>query len=260
MADILTLEKESLSYRTIASRLLHCDCDDFPVLLKKFLFATKELSLYASIFDFSVIESYDIDSVLAKISSSGLAFGVSDRDEASGIYAFLVGIDNKQLSIRNLALSLYGHSKFQEDLDEFLSKIVQPLVSYVANQYMFEIRALKQSDTTALNQSGTIIHGDNYGSISTAIASSNGYAVSDSEMNGFEPLKEIIAILERQERTDEVESAFAATEIIQDEMGSAQPRKSKLKMALGVLDGVADLVQISSALPALKAFLMPLIC
>ena len=259
MTDILTLEKESLSYRTIASRLLHCDCNDFPELLKKFLYVTKELSLYESIFDFSLIESYDIDTVMAELNKNGLVFGISDRDEASGIYAFLVGVDNKQLNIRSLAFSLYGHSKFQEDLDEFLSKIVQPLVSYVANQYMFEIQAHRQSETPAFGQSGTIIHGDNYGNISTAIASSNGHAFAESGSNGSEILEEIVAILKCQERTEEVENAFAATETIQEEIESTTPRKSKLKMALSVLSGVADAVQISSIIPALKDFLLPLI-
>lgn len=250
MSKLLELKKLSLSFRRTSSNLLNSDADSSDVNLIRFIdYIDKTEIIHDILHDAIDGVEFDFTKCFIWRDSYGrcgidIPIDVNEHLKAQYDYAKWI-IETEKVSVWNQTLQLY-RSYSTDKIQKFLSECFKPMIDYIND----EISALIMvEEETERKQTSSHIYQNieaNYGTIN---AQNQG---TINSYNHASNLDDILSIIERlisslpniqdvdEEELDNVKDDL---EMMQEQLSSATPKKSRLQKALnGIKKFAGDVV------------------
>lgn len=247
--NYIDLRKLSLEFRRLSSNLLNSTNDDADINLTRFLKFINSNELITNILH-NKIEGIEYDfKECFLIESDGWANYNIPKDEGCHLkaqYDYMMFIDStEQISVRNQALCFcWSDKKINTIIQKFVDKSFKPFIDFINDQISMEM--IVRDEERKINAGNTFIQNIetvNGTANQQASGTINNYNFTDDINNILLLIDKIIPSLSSLSDidTDEIESVKDDLEMIQEQLKTAEPKKSRLSKALlGVKNFVRD--------------------
>lgn len=234
------LRKLSLEFRRIASNFLNSNDDNADVNLSRFLKFINCNELIFNVLNQKMAGlEYDFKDCFG-IEAHGWAYLNIPEDECLYIkaqYDYMTFIDcTENITVRNQAMRFpWSDKKINTIIQKFIDKAFKPLIDFINDQISMEM--IMMEEERRINQGNTFIQ-----NIETVNGSANQQA--GGTINNYNTTNDVAAILSLIEKiiptlsvlsdidADKVESVRDDLEMVQEQLKTNAPKKSRLSKAL----------------------------
>lgn len=242
------LRKLSLEFRRIASNLLNSNDDNADVNLSRFLKFINSNELIADVLGQKITGvEYDFKDCFG-IEAQGWAYFNIPEDEGCYIkaqYDYMTFINcTEKINVRNQALRFaWSDKKINTIIQKFIDKAFKPLIDFINDQISMEM--IMMDEERKITPGNTFIQ-----NIETVNGSANQQA--SGTINNYNTTNDVAALLSLIDKilpslpllsdidSDEVESVRDDLEMVQEQLKSEQPKKSRLSKALSGIKKFAE--------------------
>lgn len=259
------LKNISRKFRTISSRILNCNFEEFDNNLKRLIAFIDNEEVIRNYIDNCIDngKKFDIEQDVKEVSSNyGQAIFDSyleEKDEVSYIYQILKYITNHNIKCRVYTMG-YAHSnKYQDMVEGFGERVLLPFINYIDGYFerIFTEMGFDENNNYNITVNGGQVNISKDNSILNAVQNSSNESVSKL----IEELKKILDSnnIEQDIKQEIVDNA----EGIQEELMRDVPRKGRLKAFADGLGKsaklVPEIVGLGANIATIISFLQPFI-
>ncbi len=254
------LQKILYDYNSICNRLLQADLGDYLSVLKKFMSFINNTEIIKEYVSACGECKQDLDAEFAEVKKSYgrciFSIGETDEEEVCNVYAILKYIVDKEILVHfDVAAGYSSSNKYLDRIKGFNNRFVMVLIRHIES-YLTKVGIdMGLDDKVVYNvtvQDGqAIIATDN-----AVVSATNTVSANTSELMAL-----IEAVRKQAEELDSEgkESVQDSLEVIETEISSDKPKKSMLRTAMAVLQGIAGTTEFVAAVASLIQFVQMII-
>lgn len=238
------LKKMSHSFNTISSRMMRVVYEEYGMVLKKFITHIEENVIIMEYIFSGKKEDYDIESEWDSVLREDymFSFGPSTEEESYQIYCLLKYIQENIAEPVYSFHSIYGKSKWQDNVKEFNDRIVLVLINNI-NDYLTRIGIdMGLDENVTWNVSGGQV---NIASGNAVINATQNNGAVMAEMENL--IKNILCEVSLLEK-DDAETIIDSIEMIQEELLKPEPKGKIISNGIKLL---APMISIANGVPSL---------
>jgi len=254
------LRKVISDFRSVSSRLVNVDWQDYGTVLPKFIDYVENNGLINAYvrdcgqptFDIA----FDMDEVRQGYGRVIFSLGDSEQEEVANIYGILKYCIEKNIDIPRTVAVAYSHSKsYQDKVRSFNQRVVMVLITHIGD-YLKNI-GIDMGVDEEVKYSITVNHGQ------VNVANDN------STINATQNIGTDIAQLQRifdeiRGNTcglsdEDIKTVNEGLEIIADEMANEKPKKRVVEFAMKGLNSIKYTAEFSAAIAKLAYYVTPLL-
>ena len=259
------LKNISRKFRTLSSRILNCDFEDFDNNLKRLISFIDNEKIIKDYID-NCIENgkkYNIEQEVKEVSSNygQVIFDsyLEEKDEVSYIYQILRYITDHNINCRVYTMG-YAHSnKYQDMVEGFGERFLLPFINYIDGYFerIFTEMGFDENNNYNITINGGQVNISKDNSILNAVQNSNNESICKL-------IDELKKILDSNDVDQDIkEEIIDNAEGIQEELMRDAPRKGRLKSfaeGLGKSSKlVPEIVGLGANIATIISFLQPFI-
>ena len=239
------LKKMSHSFNTIANRIMRVAYDEYSMILKKFLAFIEANEIIMEYICSGKTDEYDAkedwDLVVSKDGYT-FNFGPTTEEESFQIYCVLKHVSENIKEPAYSFRSIYGNSKWQDNVKEFNDRVVLVLINNI-NDYLTRVGIdMGLDENTTWNVSGGQV---NVASGNAVINATQNNGLEMSEMENL--IKQIMESVDSLEK-DNAETIVDSIEMIRDELHKPEPKGKIISNGIKLL---APMISIANGIPTL---------
>lgn len=252
------LKKISRSFRSIASRTINADYQEFDSILKMFIdyIASEQIIVdYINGIDVKINDIVEEVNNALNSMRGWLNTGNTIDEEIVKTYAILKYIVDNKMSVLNVCMPYSASNKFNDKVRGFGNRVILPFVNHI-NDYLMEISIDMGFDE---NEKYIItMHGGqfNLAKDSSVINASQNNGIDANQLNGL--MADVLKHIQQGSEADK-EIVIDSLEVIKSELSSDTPKKGFLKTAITGLQAVKGTAEFAAAVTALIQFAQPFI-
>lgn len=250
------LRKIIYDFNSISNRLLQAAFEDYNGVLAKFINYIKRTPIINDyVVDCGVCDQ-DLPNEFQEVRSSYgrciFSLGDTDEEEVRNIFAILNYIVENKIQIHHtVALGYSSSNKYQDKVKGFNDRVTMVLIRHI-ERYLTKI-GIDMGVDEKVTYSITVQNGQ------VNIANDNA-TINATNTNGID-ISQCSILIEAVRKSaaslspDDKETLESSLEVIEEEIQTAQPRKSFLKTAITGIKTIKGTVEFASAVTALIQFL-----
>jgi len=261
------LQKISLAFRTIASRLLHTHPGDAEKCLKMFIDFIEQTPLIVEYINSFVVVDIDFEKEVKEVEDSWgrevFDLGSNPEEEIVWTYQLLKYLVEQKVSFYSITRSYGGLRDSQQGIKGFGERVILPLVNHIES-YLRNIRIdmgvdeeVKHQIIVTANHNSQV----NLAQDSATINATQNNGIDQAELNTL--IETILATIPETLEPEERIIICDSIETIQDELSSDSPKPRLIRMAKSALDTVipkiAGSVEFAASLATLYQMFQPLL-
>ncbi len=246
------LKKISHDFNSISSRMMRVAFDEYNMVLKKFIDYIDNNEIIKNYINLGYTPEFDVEkewNLVVHKEGYMFDFGPSTEQESYQIYTVLRYILDNIKAPHFSFLSIYGESKWQDNVEEFNSRVLLVLIGNIED-YLTKVGIDMGLDEN-------IVWNVNGGQVNVASGNATINATQNNGVNGKELDDIIKGIIEnltdlKKEDADEIVDVI---EMAREELTKPEPKVSRLRNCLAL---IAPMFTIANGIPTLAANLQKL--
>jgi F0F1-type ATP synthase epsilon subunit len=257
------LKEVQYDFNSNTNRLLQADFSEYTSELKKYIRFLRNTEIIYSYISDCGEPDYDPETEVKEMRQSYghiiFSTGDTDEEEVRNVFSVLAYIADNNIEIYDAVTFAYCHGSrhFQDGIKGFNERFVMILVRHI-DKYL-----TKLGIEMGLDENAKYIISVDKGMVN--VASENATINADNIVNSPIDEKKLAELLDQVRQTsptvnpEEIEKINESLEVIKDELAKAQPKKTVVKLALGVLQGIKGSTEFLAAVATLATYVFPLI-
>ncbi len=246
------LKKILHDFNSISSRMMRVAFDEYKMVLKKFIDYIDNNEIIKNYINLGYTPEFDVEkewNLVVHKEGYMFDFGPSTEQESYQIYTVLRYILDNIKAPHFSFHSIYGESKWQDNVEEFNSRVLLVLIGNIED-YLTKVGIDMGLDEN-------IVWNVNGGQVNVASGNATIHATQNNGVNGKELDDIIKGIIEnltdlKKEDADEIVDAI---EMAREELIKPEPKVSRLRNCLAL---IAPMFTIANGIPTLAANLQRL--
>lgn len=239
------LKKISHDFNSISSRMMRVAFDEYNMVLKKFMDFIDGNEIIKSYINLGYDSDFNVEkewNLVTHKEGYMFEFGPSTEQESYQIYTVLRYILDNIKAPHYSFHSIYGESKWQENVEEFNSRVLLVLIGNIED-YLTKVGIDMGLDEN-------IVWNVNGGQVNVASGNATIHATQNNGVNGKELddiMKGIMDSLSGLKKED-ADKIADIVELAKDELTKPEPKVSRLKNCLTL---IAPMFTIANGIPTL---------
>lgn len=238
------LKKMSHRFNTISSRMMRVVYEEYSMILKKFIAFIKANEIIMEYIDSGRVDGYDVKEEWDLVIKDDymFSFGPTTEEESFQIYCLLKHIDENIKEPVYSFHSIYGKSKWQDNVKEFNDRVVLVLINNI-NDYLTRIGIdMGLDENVTWNVSGGQVNVASGNAVINA-TQNNGVALAEME-TVIQQILDNVSSLEK----DDAETIIDSIDMIREELLKPEPKGKIISNGIKLL---APMISIANGVPTL---------
>lgn len=239
------LKKISHDFNSISSRMMRVAFDEYNMVLKKFMDFIDRNEIIKSYINLGYDSDFNVEKEWNLVTHKDgymFEFGPSTEQESYQIYTVLRYILDNIKAPHYSFHSIYGESKWQENVEEFNSKVLLVLIGNIED-YLTKVGIDMGLDEN-------IVWNVNGGQVNVASGNATIHATQINGVNGKELDDIIKGIMDSLSdlKKEDADKIADIVELAKDELTKPEPRVGRLRNCLAL---IAPMFTIANGIPTL---------